>query len=305
MDASSDVLQLWVALTPEQVRALNDGNALPDERSGRFGLRATAVEALERAQYFMNWTKEGPDIVYPHSAFTVCHVNLTALGYVKKMEGNVLQKMGKPGEFRWWGALKREEFDERDRLLCRVSESAAESMGSVNARVAPRFLGHVRLWVALTTEQLHALSDRGALPDESSARFGLRATAAEVVLLGRTRRVWKVQGRNHVFHRSGAFVVCRVHLTTLGYVKKMEGNVLQKMGQPGEYRWWGALKREERCEAVELSHPRAVRTVTETFFHSGGLVKPTVRRARFLPPQEVDEHGQLLVTVSESVAGNM
>ncbi|CAJ1408108.1 unnamed protein product, partial [Effrenium voratum] len=36
-----------------------------------------------------------------------------------------------------------------------------------------------------------------------------------------------------------------------------------------------------------------------------GLVKPTVRRARFLPPQEVDEHGQLLVAVSESVAGNM
>lgn len=43
MDASSDVPQLWVALTPEQWNALDTG-ALPDENSGRFGLRTTAAE---------------------------------------------------------------------------------------------------------------------------------------------------------------------------------------------------------------------------------------------------------------------
>ncbi|CAJ1384524.1 unnamed protein product [Effrenium voratum] len=127
MDASSDVPQLWVALTPEQWNALDTG-ALPDENSGRFGLRTTAAEALDRAQFFMDWTKEGPKNQYPHSVFTVCQVHLTTLGYVKKMEGNVLQKMDKPGEYRWWGALKREESDEQGRLLFRVSESAAEIM---------------------------------------------------------------------------------------------------------------------------------------------------------------------------------
>ncbi|CAJ1350900.1 unnamed protein product, partial [Effrenium voratum] len=121
MDASSDVPQLWVALTPEQWNALDTG-ALPDENSGRFGLRTTAAEALDRAQFFMDWTKEGPKNQYPHSVFTVCQVHLTTLGYVKKMEGNVLQKMDKPGEYRWWGALKREESDEQGRLLFRVSE---------------------------------------------------------------------------------------------------------------------------------------------------------------------------------------
>ena len=53
-------IKLWIALTPKQLEELNKGNEVfPDEYSGRFGQRLGPKEAVDRAQYFMDWTPEG------------------------------------------------------------------------------------------------------------------------------------------------------------------------------------------------------------------------------------------------------
>ena len=54
-------IRLWLALTPKQFEDLNNGKEIqPDEYSKRFGLRKDPVAAVERAQYFNDWTPEGP-----------------------------------------------------------------------------------------------------------------------------------------------------------------------------------------------------------------------------------------------------
>ena len=56
-----ETLRLWLALTPAQFEKLNKGEeVMPDEYSKRFGLRRTPLEAVERAQYFMDWSPDGP-----------------------------------------------------------------------------------------------------------------------------------------------------------------------------------------------------------------------------------------------------
>ena len=53
-------IRLWIALAPSQLADLNAGREVcPDEFSGRFGLRLGPKEAVDRAQYFMDWTPEG------------------------------------------------------------------------------------------------------------------------------------------------------------------------------------------------------------------------------------------------------
>ena len=53
-------LKLWIALAPQQLEELNKGNEVfPDAYSGRFGLRLGPAEAVDRAQYFMDWTPDG------------------------------------------------------------------------------------------------------------------------------------------------------------------------------------------------------------------------------------------------------
>ena len=60
-------IRLWLALTPKQFEDLNNGKEIqPDEYSKRFmdskrfGLRKDPIAAVERAQYFNDWTPEGP-----------------------------------------------------------------------------------------------------------------------------------------------------------------------------------------------------------------------------------------------------
>ena len=56
-------IRLWLALTPKQFEDLNNGKEIqPDEYSKRFGLRKDPVAAVERAQYFNDWTPEGPKV---------------------------------------------------------------------------------------------------------------------------------------------------------------------------------------------------------------------------------------------------
>ena len=54
-------IRLWLALTPKQFDDLNNGKEIqPDEYSKRFGIRKDPIAAVERAQYFNDWTPEGP-----------------------------------------------------------------------------------------------------------------------------------------------------------------------------------------------------------------------------------------------------
>ena len=60
---------------------------------------------------------------YDHSfkEFTILQLEITALGYFRKMEANILEKV-RPGEFRWYGTMLPEERDERGQLLYRLIE---------------------------------------------------------------------------------------------------------------------------------------------------------------------------------------
>ena len=117
---------LWIALSPQQFADLNSEKEVqPDEYSQRFGLRTSAVEAVDRAQYFMDWTPQGLKGEHHQKQFTVLQVEISALGYLQKMEAGILAKT-KPGEYRWYGNLKQEERDDQGRVLYRFSDTAAE-----------------------------------------------------------------------------------------------------------------------------------------------------------------------------------
>ena len=119
-------LKLWIALSPGQLVELNKGNeVLPDEFSGRFGLRTCPAAAVDRAQYFMDWTPDGLKGEHHQKDYAVMEMEISALGYLQKVEGGILQKM-KPMEYRWYGPVKQEEVDGQGRMLYRISELAVQ-----------------------------------------------------------------------------------------------------------------------------------------------------------------------------------
>ena len=56
---------------------------------------------------------------YSYCEFSFFQVEITALGYFRKMEAEVLEKVQK-GEFRWYRLLLPEEYDGQGRLLSRI-----------------------------------------------------------------------------------------------------------------------------------------------------------------------------------------
>ena len=114
-----ETLKLWIGLNPKQLEALNH------EYSGRFGLRTGPVDAVTRAQYFMDWTPDGLKGECHQKDYVVLEVEISALGYLQKVEGGILQKMN-PREYRWYGPLKQEEVDGQGRMLYRISEMAVQ-----------------------------------------------------------------------------------------------------------------------------------------------------------------------------------
>ena len=113
-----DSIRLWLALTPKQFEDLNNGKEIqPDEYSRRFGLRKDPVAAVERAQYFNDWTPEGP------KDYVLVEVELTAIGYLQKAEAGILLKY-KPNEYRWQGTMKSVEFDQNGNLLYKFAADA-------------------------------------------------------------------------------------------------------------------------------------------------------------------------------------
>ena len=121
-----ETLKLWIGLNPEQLEALNQNKEVfPDEYSGRFGLRTGPVDAVTRAQYFMDWTPDGLKGKYHQKDYVVLELEVTALGYLQKVEGGILEKMN-PREYCWHGPLKQEELDWKGRVLYRISERAVQ-----------------------------------------------------------------------------------------------------------------------------------------------------------------------------------
>ena len=121
-----ETLKLWIGLNPEQLEALTQNKEVfPDEYSGRFGLRTGPVDAVTRAQYFMDWTPDGLKGEYHQKDYVVLELEVTALGYLQKVEGGILEKMN-PREYRWHGPLKQEELDGQGRVLYRISERAIQ-----------------------------------------------------------------------------------------------------------------------------------------------------------------------------------
>ena len=117
-------IRLWLALTPKQFEDLNNGKEIqPDEYSKRFRLRKDPIPAVERAQYFNDWTPEGPKGEFCAKDYVLVEVELTAIGYLQKAEAGALLKY-KPNEYRWQGTMKALEFDENGNLLYKFAADA-------------------------------------------------------------------------------------------------------------------------------------------------------------------------------------
>ena len=115
-----DSIRLWLALTPKQFEDLNNGKEIqPDEYSKRFGLRKDPVAAVERAQYFNDWTPEGPKGEFCAKDYVLVEVELTAIGYLQKAEAGILLKY-KPNEYRWQGTMKSVEYWPEWQLVIQV-----------------------------------------------------------------------------------------------------------------------------------------------------------------------------------------
>ncbi len=111
-----DHLSLFVALCPNQFLELcSEQPVIPDPFSGRFGLRATQLIAVQRAHEFMNWRQEGrergQDGHFHQKKFVVCTMKIFPLGYMMLMEEGTSEKgdghnFYRDGYFRWNGRLQ-------------------------------------------------------------------------------------------------------------------------------------------------------------------------------------------------------
>ena len=88
-----EAFKVWIALSPGQLVELNKGNeVLPDEFSGRLGLHTCPAAAVDRAQYFMDWTPDGLKGEHHQKDYAGMEMEISALGYLQKVEGGILQE---------------------------------------------------------------------------------------------------------------------------------------------------------------------------------------------------------------------
>ena len=114
-------LKLWIKLSPEQLNELNRGNeVVPDERSRRYGFRMGPMEVGDSAHFFLDWTPGVQGSDPQQKGYVVMEMEISALGYLQKMEGGVLERPD-PTVYRWHGSLRHEERDSHGRLLYRVT----------------------------------------------------------------------------------------------------------------------------------------------------------------------------------------
>ena len=113
-----DILTLFVAVTPNQFLQLcSDQPVVRDAYSGRFGLRANQLTAVQRVHEFMNWRQDGRDPgnhgEVHQKKFVVCTLKITPLRYFALMEQGTLEKGDgsnhyRDDYFRWNGLLFKE-----------------------------------------------------------------------------------------------------------------------------------------------------------------------------------------------------
>ena len=108
-----DSIRLWIALAPPQMEEVRTHHRIqPDIHTSRIDLSATHAP-IGRATD-VQWSR-----TFNYFEFSLLQVEITALGYFRKMEAEIMEKV-RPGEFRWYGFLLPEEYDEQGRLLYQV-----------------------------------------------------------------------------------------------------------------------------------------------------------------------------------------
>ena len=134
--------------------------------------------------------------------------------------------------------------------ICICSSSFGSSvswLSELEVFVNMEGLYFVILYLALTPSQAEAvLNGLGAMPQESSKRFGLRTNKMAAVQRSQYFHEWEARygsGENPgLTHKD--FVVVTMRITSFGFVSKMCGEILQKMNKE-EYRWHGGLQMKE------------------------------------------------------------
>ena len=112
-----DSIRLWIALAPPQMEELRTHHRIqPDIHTSRIDLSATHAP-IGRATD-VQWCH-----TFNYFEFSLLQVEITALGYFhilrKDPKAEIMEKV-RPGEFRWYGFLLPEEYDEQGRLLYQV-----------------------------------------------------------------------------------------------------------------------------------------------------------------------------------------
>ena len=113
LNSMEDSIRLWIALAPPQMEELRTKHRIyPDIYTSRIDLSATRAP-LGRV------TDVRGCHTYSYFEYSFLQVEITALGYFRKMEAEIMEKV-RPGEFRWYGFLVPEERDEQGRLLYQI-----------------------------------------------------------------------------------------------------------------------------------------------------------------------------------------
>ena len=108
-------MRLWIAVAPPQLEELRVLRRLsPDIFTARIDMSANDLPLGRESD--VQWCS-----TYSFFQYSFFQVEISALGYFRKMEAEVLEKVSS-GEFRWYGFLFPEERDEQGRLLYRILE---------------------------------------------------------------------------------------------------------------------------------------------------------------------------------------
>ena len=86
-----DIKTLYLAVNEKQAESIISGSyAMPEESSGRFGLKSPKMEAV----YFHEWHLQtyGQGEPLKHKDFVVVTMKITAQGFLSKMCGEILHK---------------------------------------------------------------------------------------------------------------------------------------------------------------------------------------------------------------------
>ncbi len=128
-----DQKTLYVGLMESQAHEILEGRcAHPQESSGRFGLRETTALALERADKFWQWKIDNhdqvngpPPAMIGESEWKLGTMRLTASGFMRMFDTNVLKKTGPPGECCWEGEGLQHELKLEDGRIAYILEISA------------------------------------------------------------------------------------------------------------------------------------------------------------------------------------